>query len=187
MHAPGKGCPAAESLTSTSDSRPAGQMPDYKIPELEAGEDTGIRSDTEPPATGNERILFIDDEPALGYLAEKILGKLGYRVDTKRDSLDALDHFEKNNRVKGRDWYDLVWYISHHPELHLRHLEQRMRQTGDWNGTEELTGEAFFKALHAAIDSLDINKAREEVLPFLKDPDALSICPGISSMTSCPG
>jgi hypothetical protein len=79
------------------------------------------------------------------------------------------------NRVKGRDWYDLVWYISHHPELHLRHLEQRMRQTGDWNGTEELTGEAFFKALHAAIDSLNINKAREEVLPFLKDPDALSI------------
>jgi len=79
------------------------------------------------------------------------------------------------NRVKGRDWYDLVWYISRHPELHLRHLEQRMRQTGEWNGTEGLTGEAFFKALHAVIDSLDINKAREEVLPFLKDPDALSI------------
>lgn len=79
------------------------------------------------------------------------------------------------NRVKGRDWYDLVWYISHHPELHLSHLEQRMRQTGDWNGTEELTEEAFFKALHAAIDSLDINKARTEVAPFLKDPEVLSI------------
>lgn len=29
-------------------------------------------------------------------------------------------------RVKGRDWYDLVWYAARHPELHLSHLEQRM-------------------------------------------------------------
>lgn len=79
------------------------------------------------------------------------------------------------NRVKGRDWYDLVWYISHHPELHLRHLEERMRQTGDWNSTEELTERAFFSVLHAAINSLDISKAREEISPFLKDPEVLSI------------
>ena len=78
-------------------------------------------------------------------------------------------------RVKGRDWYDLVWYLSHHPELHLGHLEQRMRQTSDWNSTEELTGDTFFKALHAAIDSLDINMARSEVSPFVKDPEVLSI------------
>lgn len=78
-------------------------------------------------------------------------------------------------RVKGRDWYDLVWYISHHPELHLRHLQERMRQTGDWNSTEELTAEAFFSVLHSAIDALDINKAREEVSPFIKDTEVLSI------------
>lgn len=78
-------------------------------------------------------------------------------------------------RVKGRDWYDLVWYISHHPGLHLGHLEQRMRQTGDWDGTEELTEVAFFNALHTAIDTLDIDKAREEVSPFIKDPNVISI------------
>ncbi len=78
-------------------------------------------------------------------------------------------------RVKGRDWYDLVWYISRHPELHLRHLEERMRQTGDWNSIEELTSEAFFSILHAAVDALDIDKAREEVSPFIKDPEVLSI------------
>jgi len=78
-------------------------------------------------------------------------------------------------RVKGRDWYDLVWYISHHPELHLHHLEERMRQTGDWNSTEELTESEFFSVLHSTIDALDINKAREEVAPFVKDPEMLSI------------
>ena len=38
------------------------------------------------------------------------------------------------SRVKGRDWYDLVWFAAYHPELHLAHLEQRMRQTGHWRG-----------------------------------------------------
>ena len=34
------------------------------------------------------------------------------------------------SRVKGRDWYDLVWYAANHPQLHLKHLEQRMIQSG---------------------------------------------------------
>jgi hypothetical protein len=78
-------------------------------------------------------------------------------------------------RVKGRDWHDLVWYLAHHPELHLAHLEQRMRQTGDWQGHGRLNEKAFFQALHTAIDSLDINKARREVSPFLKDPGAMGV------------
>ncbi len=78
-------------------------------------------------------------------------------------------------RVKGRDWYDLVWYISHHPELHLAHLEQRMRQTGDWKGAKVLTGNAFLKLIHDAIDVLNINKARIETSAFVKDPETLSI------------
>ncbi len=78
-------------------------------------------------------------------------------------------------RVKGRDWYDLVWYLSHHPELHLAHLEQRMRQTGDWKGAKELTGDTFFKLIHDAIDVLNINKARIETSAFVKDPETLSI------------
>jgi hypothetical protein len=78
-------------------------------------------------------------------------------------------------RVKGRDWYDLVWYISHHPELHLAHLEQRMRQTGDWKGRKELTADSFSKLIHDAIEALDINKARIETSAFVKDPKTLSI------------
>lgn len=35
-------------------------------------------------------------------------------------------------RVKGRDWYDFLWYVSFHPELKLVHLEERMRQSGHY-------------------------------------------------------
>lgn len=79
------------------------------------------------------------------------------------------------NRVKGRDWYDLVWYAANHPELHLYHLEQRMRQTGDWKDDAPLTSESFEDLLTKGINNLDVDQARNEVEPFVKNPENLSI------------
>jgi predicted nucleotidyltransferase component of viral defense system len=79
------------------------------------------------------------------------------------------------NRVKGRDWYDLVWYAANHPELHLYHLEQRMRQTRDWKDDVPLTSESFRDLLTKRINNLDVDQARNEVEPFVKNPDNLSI------------
>lgn len=79
------------------------------------------------------------------------------------------------NRVKGRDWYDLVWYAANHPELHLYHLEQRMRQTGDWKDDAHLTSESFKNLLAKGINNLDVDQARNEIVPFVKNPENLSI------------
>lgn len=79
------------------------------------------------------------------------------------------------NRVKGRDWYDLVWYCAHHPQLNLAHLEQRMRQSGHWTDGEALDRDGFKELLAAKISGLDVRQAREEVAPFVKDPVALEI------------
>jgi predicted nucleotidyltransferase component of viral defense system len=79
------------------------------------------------------------------------------------------------NRVKGRDWYDLVWYAANHPQLHLTHLEQRMRQSGDWEEKEHLAPEEFRKLLIRSIDALDVNLARKEVEPFIKNPQNLTL------------
>ena len=80
-----------------------------------------------------------------------------------------------NNRVKGRDWYDLIWYATHHPQLNLAHLEQRMRQTGHWSGSAELNSREFQELMLAAIEQLDIQQARQDVSPFIKDQQALAI------------
>ena len=79
------------------------------------------------------------------------------------------------SRVKGRDWYDLVWYAANHPELHLYHLEQRMRQTGDWKDDAPLTSERFQILLTKAINNLDVDQIRREVETFIKNPKNLSI------------
>jgi hypothetical protein len=79
------------------------------------------------------------------------------------------------NRVKGRDWYDLVWYAANHPQLHLEHLEQRMIQSGHLKNRERLTPEKLSIIEKTVIEKLDVNQARKEVEPFVKDPETLTI------------
>ncbi|MBN1272103.1 MAG: nucleotidyl transferase AbiEii/AbiGii toxin family protein [Candidatus Aminicenantes bacterium] len=79
------------------------------------------------------------------------------------------------SRIKGRDWYDLVWFAAHHPELHLFHLEQRMRQTGHWEKPSTFTEKDFHKKLSQRIKQINIDQARKEVEPFVKNIDSLTV------------
>lgn len=78
-------------------------------------------------------------------------------------------------RVKGRDWYDFVWFISHHPELHLSHLEKRMRQTDHWKSEKPLSPNEFRSLLEKRIENLDFGMTRQEVEPYVKEPKKLEI------------
>jgi PAS domain S-box-containing protein len=53
--------------------------------------------------TGDERILFIDDEPALVDIGEQMLHRLGYRAVTTTSSTEALELFQN-----APDEFDLV-------------------------------------------------------------------------------
>jgi hypothetical protein len=77
--------------------------------------------------------------------------------------------------VKGRDWYDLVWYVGKYPEVRIRHLESRMRQSGDYLGDESLTPNRLQHLLRQAVDELDVEQARREVAPFIVDQRALDV------------
>ncbi len=72
-------------------------------------------------------------------------------------------------RVKGRDWYDFVWYVGRGTELDLHHLETRMRQAGHYSEEEILTEGRFREILMEKIASLDVDKARADVVRFLPD------------------
>ncbi|UCH21458.1 MAG: PAS domain S-box protein [Deltaproteobacteria bacterium] len=45
--------------------------------------------------TGNDRILFVDDEKALVEMGQQMLGRLGYKVTTRTSSVEALELFRK--------------------------------------------------------------------------------------------
>ena len=79
------------------------------------------------------------------------------------------------NRIKGRDWYDLVWYVQRGITLHLAHLEARMVQSGHWDPGSSLTAESFREALRQRISRLDVDGAKADVRPFLRDPARLDV------------
>jgi len=127
--------------------------------------------------------LEVDTDPPSGFetQARYLLHPIPFSVrafmlpDLFAGKMHAILCRQWKRRVKGRDWYDLVWYAANHPELHLYHLEQRMRQTGDWKGDAPLTSEGFKDMLIHTIHSLDVDQTRKEVEPFVRDPENLSI------------
>ena len=70
-------------------------------------------------------------------------------------------------RVKGRDWYDILWYITNGVELDLTHLAERAREFG--SGIEISSREAVIAALAAKIETVDFDAAREDVVPFVEN------------------
>jgi PAS domain S-box-containing protein len=57
----------------------------------------------EEPPLGSERILFVDDEPAIAKMGARMLENLGYKVSTRTSSVEALELF----RLKA-DHFDLL-------------------------------------------------------------------------------
>jgi hypothetical protein len=73
------------------------------------------------------------------------------------------------NRVKGRDWYDFVFFVARGVGLDLGHLEARLRASGHWTGAD-LSLSDVRRMILERVDSLDVPAAREEVGRFLGDP-----------------
>ena len=127
--------------------------------------------------------IEVDTDPPSGFKTETryMLRPIPFAVrafelpDLFAGKMHAILCRRWKNRVKGRDWYDFVWYAANHPQLHLFHLEQRMKQTQDWEGAEPLTRETLENLLVDVIKNLDIDSARKEVEPFVKMPENLSI------------
>jgi hypothetical protein len=127
--------------------------------------------------------LEIDTDPPPGFSTEirYLLRPVPFAVrtfsppDLFAGKMHAVLCREWKSRVKGRDWYDLVWFAAYHPELHLAHLEQRMRQTGHWTGLAPLTAGNLRDLLTRRIDKVDVDQIRREVEPFVKDAAALAI------------
>lgn len=79
------------------------------------------------------------------------------------------------NRIKGRDWYDYVWYISRNIPVHLKHLETRLRQSGHWQKQEPLSAPLLKQMLLEKIDNIDFGAAKKDVGIFIKDKSALNL------------
>jgi len=127
--------------------------------------------------------LELDTEPPPGFNTETkyLLRPVSFGVrtyalpDLFAGKLHAILCRQWKNRVKGRDWYDLVWYVANYPQVHLAHLEERMRQSGHWQQKGTLGKGELADLLSDAIGALDVEQAKKDVIPFIKDRSTLDV------------
>lgn len=78
-------------------------------------------------------------------------------------------------RIKGRDWYDVIWYIQNNIPVNLAHLRERMKQTKHLKPDESLEKSDLLQRLHAKIDEIDWELAKSDVAMFIPDKQRLAL------------
>lgn len=79
------------------------------------------------------------------------------------------------NRVKGRDLYDYIFYLSRGAELNTEHLKARLVQSDAWKAEDSFTIDDAKKLLCARFDDVDYTLAKEDVSHFIKDAASLNL------------
>lgn len=79
------------------------------------------------------------------------------------------------NRVKGRDLYDYIYYLSLDTKVNLKHLEARLKQTKSIESDTILTKEKLIELLEKRFDQMDYEIAKSDVRPFIKDQNNLDL------------
>ena len=126
--------------------------------------------------------IEVDTDPPLVFETESLLliKPFSFYVncftlpDLFAGKMHAILFRKWKNRVKGRDWYDLEWYIRNDVPLRLAHLYERAKENGDWT-EDAFSRAALLELLEQRISSLDFEKVKEDIVRFIPDPEQLEI------------
>lgn len=174
-----------------------------EITEKEKSIDLDIKSAFLKGNTREHMLLFYPNSPLLG-IANNELIKIKFEVDINppkhanfepkfkllpapyevnlydtpslfAGKLHAVICRSWKNRIKGRDLYDYVFYLSKDTKFNLPHLRERLIQTGTIAPNEALSLENVKSMLIEKFDNIDYNQARKDVVPFIKDTRSIEI------------
>lgn len=79
------------------------------------------------------------------------------------------------NRIKGRDLYDYVFYLTKGAKVNQSHLRERLIQTCSISPDEEFSLDMIKAKLYKRFNEIDYDLAKEDVIPFIKDRSSLDI------------
>lgn len=79
------------------------------------------------------------------------------------------------NRVKGRDLYDYIYYLSLDTKVNIKHLEARLKQTKTIHEDMQLTKALLIEMLEKRFEDIDYGIAKTDIRPFIKDQSSLDL------------
>lgn len=140
------------------------------------------------PQQGIDRVanikikIEVDTEPPLGFDTEErlLLRPFSFYVkcfvlpDLFAGKMHALLFRKWGQNVKGRDWYDMEWYIKKGTVLNLKHFALRAKDSGDWN-RDTITEIEFRELLTEKIDTVNMQYVKADIKRFIRDQSTLEI------------
>ena len=79
------------------------------------------------------------------------------------------------DRVKGRDFYDYLWYLARGTNVNLLHLQKRLEQSGKWHWEEELSLQKLKELLCERFENVNFENAKSDILPFINDSSKIAL------------
>ncbi len=127
--------------------------------------------------------LEIDQDPAMGFTSDVKyhLRPIPFTIKTMAlpslfaGKMHALLCRTTIPNIKGRDWYDLIWFVKNNIPCDLHYLKNKMLQTGHIDFSETLTKEKLVELTSEKSKGIDFSLAKSDVEPFFLDNIGLII------------
>lgn len=117
-----------------------------------------LEIDTNPPPGGLHEMKYMD----FPYLSPVTVQNPATLFAGKIHALLCREY------VKGRDWYDFIWYTSRRTPVNYQYLEEALHQSGPWKDTQVHVDRAWLHdALYQKITSIDLLEAGMDVRRFV--------------------
>ena len=125
-----------------------------------------IEVDTNPPSQSVSEVKYHD----FPFPYEVVAQNLPSLFASKSHALLCREY------VKGRDWHDFVWYVGRKTPINYALLSSAINQLGLWKGRNvQVNKEWYLEQMKKRMMGVDFQKAKEDVLRFIKPRDIPSI------------
>lgn len=175
-----------------------------EIQEKEKTKDSTIRSAFLKGNTKEHLLLFYADDKIAGSVAKNETVKIKFEVDVNPPAFATYEHKYRllpipyevkmydmpslfagkihavicrawQSRVKGRDLYDYVFYLSRGASVNKKHLRERLIDSGYIPEDANCSLDDIKEMLVNRFESIDFAQARQDVEPFIHDTSVLDI------------
>jgi len=125
-----------------------------------------LEIDINPPSGGQHELKYMD----FPYLSPVTVQTPATLFAGKIHALLCREY------VKGRDWYDFIWYTARKTPINYHYLEEALHQSGPWKNTKiDIDRRWLYDALYQRITNINWQEAAKDIRRFIPASEQFSI------------